>query len=149
MAWSEIDLAKRTWTLPSERSKNHRALELPLPDLAVDVLKNIRRDGDLLFGLTGTDWARCKRHLDKLTDLEAWSWHDLRRSAVTHMIEQLDAAPHVVEAIVNHVGHKRGVAGIYNKSRYREPMRRTIDAWAAYLDRIVTGRSAEVVALRR
>ena len=47
-----------------------------------------------------------------------WVLHDLRRSGVTGMCE-LGVAPHVVEAVVNHVsGHKAGVAGVYNRSTY-------------------------------
>jgi hypothetical protein len=33
---------------------------------------------------------------------------------VTHLVEDLEVAPHVVEAPMNHLGgHKGGVAGVY------------------------------------
>ena len=52
MPWSELDLATRTWTLPSERSKNKRPLTLILPKAAIDILAaQPRRPGDLyVFG---------------------------------------------------------------------------------------------------
>jgi integrase len=150
MAWSEINLDKRTWTLPAERSKNHNALELPLPDLAMDILTSIPRSNDLLFGFTDALWRSYKRQIDMLLpDLKPWTWHDLRRTAYTVMIEELDAAPHVVEAITNHVsGHRSGPAGVYNRAKYRPQMKLTLDKWCDYLDRIVTGRSATVIPMR-
>ena len=117
----------------------------------MDIVKNAPRTDDLVFGFTEGSWNWHKRRIDKqLPDLPSWCWHDLRRTAYTHMIEHLDAAPHVVEAITNHIsGHRSGPAGVYNRAKYREQMKRTLDAWCAYLDRIVTGRSATVVPLSR
>jgi hypothetical protein len=35
------------------------------------------------------------------------------------MNDELNIEPHVVEAVLNHIsGHKKGVAGIYNKAKY-------------------------------
>ena len=49
---------------------------------------------------------------------KAWTIHDLRRTAVTHMAE-IGVQPHVIESVVNHVsGHKGGIAGIYNRAEY-------------------------------
>jgi hypothetical protein len=42
-----------------------------------------------------------------------WTLHDLRRTALTGMAN-LGNAPHLVEAVLNHVsGAKAGVAGTY------------------------------------
>ena len=38
MKWSEFDLGAGTWTLPKERSKNHRPLTLMLPKVALDIV---------------------------------------------------------------------------------------------------------------
>jgi integrase len=64
MAWSELDLEHGTWTIPAQRSKNHRAHILPLPPLAAHIIASTPRvvGRDTLFGdradsgLTG--WAR-------------------------------------------------------------------------------------------
>ena len=47
-----------------------------------------------------------------------WRLHDLRRTVVTGMNDDLGIWPHVVEAVVNHVtgAAKRGVAGVYNRA---------------------------------
>jgi hypothetical protein len=61
--------------------------------------------------------------------------HDLRRSMVTVMNERLAIAPHVVEAVVNHVSGpaKRGVAGVYNRAIYLDDRRRALEAWADFV----------------
>ena len=49
--WPEVDLAARTWVIPSGRTKSHREHRVPLSDAAIDVLKTlgaVKRD-DLLF----------------------------------------------------------------------------------------------------
>lgn len=59
---------------------------------------------------------------------------------VTMMNENLGIPPHIVEACVNHVSGlaKAGVAGVYNKAVYLEERRRAMEAWADYVQRLVT-----------
>jgi hypothetical protein len=54
---------------------------------------------------------------------------------VTVMNERLGIAPHVVEAVVNHVSGaaKRGVAGVYNRAIYLDDRRRALEAWAGFV----------------
>ena len=51
---------------------------------------------------------------------------------VTVMNEKLGVAPHVVEAVVNHMSGlaKAGVAGVYNRALYLDERRRTLALWA-------------------
>ena len=73
--------------------------------------------------------------------LPPWTLHDLRRTAVTGMVE-IGVAPHVVEAVVNHVsGHKGGVAGVYNRATYAAEKRAALQRWADHVERIVAGRA--------
>jgi integrase len=74
--------------------------------------------------------------------------HDLRRSVATHMAE-IGIAPHIVEAILNHVsGHKAGVAGIYNRAAYDKEKRAALALWADHVMALVEDRTASVVPLR-
>jgi integrase len=52
MCWSEIDLEAVMWELPKERAKNGRALRLPLPALALQLIEGTPRlvGRDTLFG---------------------------------------------------------------------------------------------------
>jgi hypothetical protein len=45
--------------------------------------------------------------------------------------------PHVIEQALNHIsGHKRGVAGTYNRSKMSDAVREGLQHWADYLDQI-------------
>ena len=118
MTWTEIDGA--TWTLPSERSKNHRSLVTPLSRQAQEILDRQVNRGPYVFTVDGArpfaGFGKAKRRLDKLAGVSGWVLHDIRRSVATHMAETGVAAPHVIEAILNHQsGSKGGIAGIYNR----------------------------------
>ena len=41
MAWAEVDLEKKLWSLPASRAKNKRAHSLPLSSAAIDILKSL------------------------------------------------------------------------------------------------------------
>ena len=54
LAWEEIDLDKRVWTIPRHKAKNDRAHEVQLSDAAVAVIRSLPRIGDgLVFTTTG------------------------------------------------------------------------------------------------
>jgi integrase len=153
MRWSELDLGHGVWRLPGARTKNNRPHEVPLPRQVVELLARRSRPSgrDLLFG-TGSGpfgaWTQSKARLDALVNLPAWVLHDIRRSAVTHMAE-IGIAPHVIEAIVNHVsGHKAGVAGVYNRAQYSQEKRAALQRWADHVERIAAAgvAGANVVA---
>jgi hypothetical protein len=64
----------------------------------------------------------------------------------------LGIAPHVVEAVVNHVsGHKAGIAGVYNKATYASEVRTALEAWGDHVMAVVEGRDqpSNVTAFRR
>jgi integrase len=155
LRWPELDLDRALWTLPAARSKNKREHEAPLARQAVALLTARERVGEVVFGRRGrrpfSGFSRAKASLDRaLGDAVAqWTLHDLRRSAVTHMVE-LGVAPHVVEACINHIsGHKSGVAGIYNRATYREPKQAAMQAWADHLEALVERRepASNIVAI--
>jgi hypothetical protein len=63
---------------------------------------------------------------------------------------ELGIAPHIVEAVLNHVsGHKGGVAGIYNRAQYAEEKKAALERWAVHIDGLVSGKAANVTPLRR
>jgi integrase len=146
------------WRIPGARTKNHREHIVPLPPLARDLIPH--GEGRLVFSTTGSTpvsgWSRLKRRLD--TDMLAiaggeaipsWRLHDLRRTFVTGMAE-LGIQPHVIELVVNHVsGARAGVAGVYNRSELMPERKAALERWAAHVERLVTGRSGNVVALRK
>jgi integrase len=79
--------------------------------------------------------------------LPHWQPHDLRRSFATHAAE-IGIAPHIIEAVLNHVsGFRRGVHGVYNRASYEREKRIALDRWADWLMSLVEGRATNVIAL--
>ena len=134
-------------TLPAERVKNGHEHKLPLMPMALEIIASIpeRVGRDHLFGDRSgrgfTHWAARKAELDeRLGDKVAqWGLHDLRRSAATWMYEN-DVEPHHVEAVLNHFsGHRSGVAGVYNRSKYTLQIRNALARWNDHLKSVVEG----------
>jgi integrase len=167
MRWREFDdLDSGIWTLPAERSKNGRAntLTLPAPALAiVRAASDLRfqtlmrqHDGrDHLFGARGgrdgyAAWDHGKQRLDRcLGDaVKSWRLHDLRRTTSTRLAD-IGVEPHLIDVITNHVGHRRGSHGVYNRSIYESQVKAALARWAAHLMALVEGRGGDnVVELR-
>ena len=144
LEWKEIDFDKAQIELPGGRTKNGRAHIVPLSAEALEILRTQPRypGRALVFGAGKSGfkgWSAAKIRLDaKLPDMPAWRLHDLRRSVVTHLNERGFAAPHVCEAVINHIsGYKAGIAGTYNKALYLPERRAALQAWAAHLLSVV------------
>jgi integrase len=134
MRWSEIDIEKRLWTLPSARSKNKKQHTIPLSRQVWKIIEG-RKSGDLVLDVKSL--SRSKAALDALARIPHWTLHDCRRTCVTQMAE-IGIAPHIIEATVNHIGgHKAGIAGVYNRAEYADEKRDALQAWANHIDTIV------------
>jgi integrase len=163
LRWSEIDLTGKMIRLPGKRVKNGRDHDVPLSAPAIALLqKRLRRIGltDFVLGTTSRiDFHTPKKGLDArintaraaraVAPMPHWIIHDLRRSVATHMANRLDTDPHIIEAVLNHVsGHKKGVAGVYNKAPYDRQKREALDLWADYLTAAIDGRMSSAARLR-
>ena len=153
LRWSEI-LSDRI-VLPAERTKNHREHAIPLTPQVVALLAHRARSGDFLFGRTSfsgfSGWSKSKSELDARSGIaKPWVHHDLRRTLATGMNE-LGIAPHVVEAVLNHIsGARAGVAGVYNRAGYEGAIRHALATWEQHVMEIAEGRTTgdRVVPLR-
>jgi integrase len=141
MAWPDLDLDARLWTLPRALTKADRVHEVPLSELAVDVIRALPRLGDgLVFPAARagssapvSGWSKAKARLDALSGVRGWRLHDLRRTAASGMA-RLGHPPHVVAAILNHSpGATQGITAIYNRHRYGDEKRAALDDWARAL----------------
>jgi integrase len=153
MRWTEFDFDGGTWTLPAVRSKNGKAHTLPLTPTMMEIIDSIpHREGvDLLFGRKHgfTGWSIGKRDLDEKLGLSAWVHHDIRRTVATRM-NDIGIQPHIVEQILNHQsGHKRGVAGTYNRSVYAKEVRAAMALWSDHIRSLIDGDEHKVVAFER
>jgi hypothetical protein len=161
MAWPDLDLERRLWTLPRALTKADRLHEVPLSDLALEVITALPRIGDdLLFPANryGTPrpvsgFSNAKTRLDRLSGVSGWRIHDLRRTAASEMA-RLGHPPHVVAAILNHSpASTQGITAIYNRHRYGDEKRLALAAWGREVERVIgrggaTGGAVRVVTAR-
>ena len=147
LRWGEIAEDGKQISIPGNRTKNHRAHLVPLAPLARSIIAaQPRRSGcDFVFTTDGRKpiqrFSSWKAKLDALMPgVSAWRVHDLRRTAVTHMMESGEQ-PHVVETTIGHAGgHRAGVAGVYNRAVLMLEPRRALERWARRVQAIVSGR---------
>lgn len=138
--WEEIDMASRTWKLPSERTKNAKAHEVYLSDQSMDVLSRVDKTGEFVFSRSGSaafqDFSVAKRELDQLSSVTGWRLHDLRRTCVSGMA-RLGIAPHVADKILNHQnGTISGVAAVYQRHDFLAERKQALKLWGAHVARI-------------
>jgi hypothetical protein len=62
------------------------------------------------------------------------------------MHDELGIMPHIVEAVLNHVGHRAGIAGTYNRATYAREKANALARWADYLAAVVREREPVVLA---
>ena len=123
------DTAEGKWTIPGERVKNGRALNVPLSALSVRIIRATvndparPQDSCFLFTTTGITSvsgfrkakARLDRYIEEAREAEAvksgrtatamphWTVHDLRTSFATQAAELLHIDIAVVDRMLNHV----------------------------------------------
>ena len=156
MRWSEIDQKAKTWTIPGERTKNAQTHIVPLSRQAQAIIEAAPRiaDSDFIFSTTGegpiNGFSKLKGRLDgKLKFAEHWTFHDARRS-VASGLQGLGFSTEIIERALNHKsGAFKGVAGVYQKNPLSDEKRAALQAWADHVDRLVNGKTATVVPMRR
>ena len=104
MKWDELDLSRRTWTLPKSRTKNAKEHVVHLSEQSMAALKRVDKKEPFVFSVLGTnpfqEFSKAKRRLDELSSVTGWRLHDLRRTCVSGMA-RLGIAPHVADKILN------------------------------------------------
>ena len=153
LRWSEIK--DDTIILGRDRTKAGEVHSIPLSPQALAILKQLPRIGpsDFVFTVTGrnpaVDFSGTKRRLDAITKIPPWRIHDLRRTTATGL-QRLGINLQVIEAVLGHVGGSRsGIVGVYQRHSFDAEKRTALEAWAREVERIVDGKPAKVLPLRR
>jgi integrase len=154
----EIDFDKALWTIPGSRTKNKRTHIVPLPDLALSLIREAialcPHETDqpyegYLFpsprkpGLPVEPHAltRAFGRLTEATSVENARLHDLRRTGATHLTgESLSVSRFIVSQVLNHIsdtGGSSAVTAVYDRKAYQAQKRNALDAWATLLSHIV------------
>ena len=147
---AEVDWSAREWRLPGARTKNGHPHVVPLPDLAIELLKEAFDDAGRSAhafpcgegALSPIAVARTILRANDISDerplgrfgIAPWSAHDLRRTALTGMA-RLGVAPIVLGHVANHRTTTRaGVTlSVYSQSTYDKEKRAALELWAERL----------------
>ncbi|SDG72072.1 tyrosine-type recombinase/integrase [Propionivibrio dicarboxylicus] len=151
--WSEFDLDNAVWHLPAERTKTSSAIDIPLPPLALETLKELHRlaNGRICvfparkaqhrmiphIDLNTLNAAMAKHIRPRLKDVPNFTIHDFRRTARTHLAA-LGVDPFVAERCLNH--KIKGVEGIYNRHDYFDERKAALNEWANLLKALEEGK---------
>jgi integrase len=153
MSWSEGNFDQALWTVPSIRMKGARAHEIPLAPAATALLKSLPRftAGDFVFTTTDgaksvNGFSKAKSRIDKLSGVENWKIHDLRRTMRTHL-SALPVQDMVRELIIAHA--RPGLHKVYDQHNYRDEKLECLMLWEARLRQIVSPAPDNVLILPR
>ena len=166
MEWREVNVAKKLWTIPHERTKADRAHVVPLSAPALSIIADAPKLGAHVFTTRGrrraqegqgrpsatapiSGWSKFKKRLDALALEELkrlagedatfpeWHLHDLRRTAATRMTGMGKLG--VTRLHVSFVLNHSvpGVTGVYDVYEYLAEKTRVLDLWGARLTAIV------------
>jgi integrase len=139
MEWGELDLDSALWVIPAARYKTRVEHAVPLPAVAVDLIRRIRQIDDrfVLSTRPGTHFSgfsKGKEQLDSLAGVSDWRLHDLRRTVRTGF-SALRVDPDIAERVIGHV--IGGVRGVYDRHLYLAEKRDALDRWAQRVGSIV------------
>jgi integrase len=100
LTWDELDLDNGIWTLPASRTKGKRAHKMPLPGLAVRILKaQPRIEGNSLVfpgqrhGKPISGWSVFNRAVEKASGVSDFTFHACRHTLKTRLGELGVPAP--------------------------------------------------------
>jgi integrase len=164
-AWSEFDLDSKApiWRIPAARSKNGKPHDVPLSDLALEQLSELRalaKDRPCIAPSVHSklkpDEPLSERALSralrnnydddgKLFGLQPFTPHDLRRTAATSMTALGIARLHVAK-VLNHVDGS--ITAVYDRHDYEPQKRLALQTWADDLRAIIAGKKRKVLPIR-
>jgi integrase len=153
LSWREIDLDDALISIPAERMKQSRAHEVPLSDMAMEIMRSLPRfaRGEYAFTTTSGEkpfvgFGRVKERLDKRSGVQGWVLHDLRRTARTHW-SALPVPDMVKELAMAHA--RPGLHAVYDQFAYRNEKRELMRLWELRLQRVLHPVVAGVVDLSK
>jgi integrase len=152
-AWKEFDTERKIWTIPPERSKNGKEHEVPLSDLALTLIRHVRRrfgETDQLIPsrcwraregapITIRALSQGIRDRRKHFGLPDFTPHDLRRTAASLMTANGVPRLHV-EKLLNHTIDD--VAEIYDRHDYSKEKRAAVEKLAESIQAILSSVSS-------
>lgn len=146
-SWSEFDIDERLWVMPPARTKNRRYHIVPLSDLTLELLADLRvitGQYKHLFPMRGKEnkpmrldsMSKALSRYCERTGFEKFTPRDLRRTCKTRMGE-LGLSKEIRDRLHNHaltdVSSKH-----YDRYDYLPEKTKAITAWGDHLEQIIS-----------
>jgi len=147
MTWEEIDFKNEEWIIPASKMKTHKEFILPLPHQAIKILKEVKAQGinsNLVFpGIRSekrpisdnTLISALRRMGYTKEELVPHSFRSIFSTIAYEHMSEHNCSGEVIEALLAHQEANK-VKEAYNRATYKEPMRKLIQWYADYLDRV-------------
>jgi integrase len=138
MRWREIDLDKKTWTVPADRMKAGREQRVPLCPRAVSILRQLEtvKAGDFVFAGKARNKPLSNMAMEMVLrrmKIEDATVHGFRSSFRDWAGNISNFPREITETALAHViGDKAEQA--YRRSDALEKRRKLMEAWAAYCE---------------
>ena len=140
LPWSEVDLAKATWSLPAARNKGGRERLIPLSPQAVALLRRVQGQSDRRVFGTPSVLPETMARVRAVMGGKHWEARDLRRTAAT-LCARLGADPYVVALVLGHARPDErmpAVTGAYLRWSYEDKVREALDRLGAWVEETVS-----------
>lgn len=147
MMWSELDLKNRIWSIPAEKTKMGRSLDVPLSDQVIEIIEGIRVYSgtmpnvfrSMMSGKTYLSENSMNSALRRMGfTKEQHTAHGFRSTASTLLNESRRFRGEVIETQLAHKD-KDSIRAIYNRAQYWDERVPMMQWWADHLDEL--GRS--------
>jgi integrase len=152
MKWSDID--NGVWTIATDAREKGNAGQLKLPDLALEVIKDLPRVKNNPFVFVATvgngslaAFNQRKQELDEILpkDMKPWVLHDLRRTARS-LLSRAGVRPDISERVMGHV--IVGVEGVYDRHHYTDEKNDALARLSGLIEQILNPSPANVTVLK-
>lgn len=145
MKWE--DIKSDVWTIPAELAKNKQAHDVPLSEMALQIIEDMRPitgETDYVFCSPKEDNApmkwltRAREFIKDNSKIPDFRPHDLRRTFATYC-SKLGVDRTVLGKILNHKGLAGDgqVTAIYDRHSYMKEKRQAMNRWSSYLQKIL------------
>lgn len=142
-----VNIGSETITFPAETTKQKREHIIPIGPHTAALIERFPKVANSPYVFPAarehvkgkattvmTGYSEAKRDFDAACGVTGWTIHDLRRTMMTVMCDQLDIAPHVADRLLAHKGNQPSEAApIYNRAKYLRQMREAVEKWEAHL----------------
>lgn len=134
--WEEIDLQKRTWTIPAERMKVGKEHRVPLSAPLVDLLQSLTPVKGNPYVFPGMRAGRPLSNMSMLMALRGMKWGELTMHGFRSTFRDWagECTPHPRDVCEQALAHSLGnsVEAAYRRGDLFEKRRALMEDWATY-----------------